>query len=49
MLLFQFRDIAEQWLTMNDWANFREWSQHPDVDAVIADLERDKSLTPGLN
>jgi pimeloyl-ACP methyl ester carboxylesterase len=49
MLLFQFRDIAEQWLTMDDWANFREWSQHPDADAVIADLERDASLTPGLN
>ena len=47
--LFQFRDIAEQWLTMNDWANFREWSQHPDADAVIADLERDASLTPGLD
>ena len=49
MLLFQFRDIAEQWLTMNDWANFREWSQHPDADAVIADLTRDQSLTPGLD
>jgi pimeloyl-ACP methyl ester carboxylesterase len=49
MLLFQFRDIAEQWLTMNDWANFREWSKYPDADAVIADLERDGSLTPGLN
>src|ERR1700759_2441609 len=23
MLLFQFRDIAEQWLTANEWANFR--------------------------
>jgi hypothetical protein len=49
MLLFQFRDIAEQWLTMNDWASFREWSQHPDSDAVISDLQRDKSLTPGLD
>jgi pimeloyl-ACP methyl ester carboxylesterase len=49
MLLFQFRDVAEQWLTMNDWANFREWSKHPDSDGVIADLERDKSLTPGLD
>src|SRR3954452_11261517 len=49
MLLFQFRDIAEQWLTMDDWANFREWSQHPDADAVIADLTRDGSLTPGLD
>jgi len=49
MLLFQFRDIAETWLTMNDWANFRAWSSHPDVDAVIADLQRDQSLTPGLD
>src|SRR5262245_1615185 len=49
MLLFQFLDIAEQWLTMDGWANFREWSHHPDADAVIADLERDASLTPGLN
>ena len=49
MLLFQFRDIAETWLSMNDWANFRAWSSHPDVDAVIADLERDRSLTPGLD
>jgi len=49
MLLFQFRDIAEQWLTMDGWANFREWSQHPDADGVIADLERDGSLTSGLN
>ena len=48
MLLFQFRDIAEQWLTMDGWTNFREWSHHPDADAVIADLERDGSLTPGL-
>jgi pimeloyl-ACP methyl ester carboxylesterase len=49
MLLFQFRDIAEQWLSQNDWANFREWMHHPDADAVIGDLERDGSLTPGLN
>jgi pimeloyl-ACP methyl ester carboxylesterase len=49
MLLFQFRGIAEQWLTDNGWANFREWSHHPDADGVIAELERDRSLTPGLN
>jgi pimeloyl-ACP methyl ester carboxylesterase len=49
MLLFQFRDIAEQWLTADGWANFREWSRHPDADAVIADLEATGSLTPGLN
>jgi pimeloyl-ACP methyl ester carboxylesterase len=49
MLLFQFEGIAERWLTNNDWANFREWGSHPDTDAVIADLERNGSLTPGLN
>lgn len=49
MLLFQFEGIAERWLSDNDWANFREWSRHPDVDAVIADLDANGSLTPGLN
>jgi pimeloyl-ACP methyl ester carboxylesterase len=49
MLLFQFPGIAEQWLTMDGWANTREWMHHPDHDAVVAALERDGSLTPGLN
>lgn len=49
MLLFQFHPQAEQWLSMDNWANFREWAKHPDVEAVITDLERDGSLTPGLN
>src|SRR5438034_3302556 len=49
MLLFQFPGIAERWLTENDWANFRNWAHHPDTDQVIADLEADGSLTPGLN
>lgn len=49
MLLFQFEGIAEQWLSGNDWANFREWARHPDADAVIAELEKNASLTPGLN
>ncbi len=49
MLLFQFQGIAEQWLSGGDWANFRAWARHPDADAVIADLEADGSLTPGLN
>jgi pimeloyl-ACP methyl ester carboxylesterase len=48
MLLFQFRDIAEAWLSDDGWRNFREWSRHPDGDEVIADLERTGSLTPGL-
>ena len=49
MLLFQFRDIAEQWLSNDGWANFRQWGRHPDADGVIAELERTGSLTPGLN
>jgi pimeloyl-ACP methyl ester carboxylesterase len=49
MLLFQFPGIAEQWLADNDWANLRAWARHPDTDAVIAELETNGSLTPGLN
>jgi pimeloyl-ACP methyl ester carboxylesterase len=49
MLLFQFEGIAETWLSKDNWANLRSWGQHPDVDAVIAELERSGSLTPALN
>ena len=49
MLLFQFRGVAETFLTANDWIGFRRWSGHPDADAVVAQLEADQSLTPALN
>ncbi|MBA3303426.1 MAG: alpha/beta hydrolase, partial [Acidimicrobiia bacterium] len=49
MLLFQFEGVAERWLSDDGWANLRQWSQHPDVDGVIAELERDRSLTPALS
>jgi pimeloyl-ACP methyl ester carboxylesterase len=49
MLLFLFEGIAERWLSDDDWARFRTWAGHPDVDAVIAELEDNASLTPGLN
>jgi pimeloyl-ACP methyl ester carboxylesterase len=49
MLLFQFEGIAEQWLSEDGWARFRDWGGHPDADAVIAELEANQSLTPGLN
>ena len=49
MLLFQFPEIAEEWLSSDDWANFRAWIRHPDADACIAELHRNGSLTPGLN
>lgn len=49
MLLFQFQGIAEQWLSKDEWANFRAWAPHPDADAVIAELEATEALTPALN
>lgn len=49
MLLFQFHEIAERWLSEDDWANFRAWMAHPDADGVIADLEATGSLTTGLH
>src|SRR5579872_3423017 len=49
MLLFQFEGVAEQWLSDNDWANLRQWGRHPDSDDVIAELEKNGSLTPALN
>ena len=49
MLLFQFPGVAEEWLSANQWTNFRTLFRHPDEDGVIADLEANSSLTPGLN
>ncbi len=49
VLLFQVADVAEQWLSGDDWDNFRAWCRHPDADAAIAELEANGSLTPGLN
>jgi pimeloyl-ACP methyl ester carboxylesterase len=49
MLLFQFAGTAEEWLSADDWANLRAWSGHPDAQATIAELEENRSLTPGLS
>jgi pimeloyl-ACP methyl ester carboxylesterase len=49
MLLFQFPGVAERWLSDDNWANLRQWGRHPDIDQVIAELEANGSLTPGLN
>jgi pimeloyl-ACP methyl ester carboxylesterase len=49
MLLFQFEGVAEEWLSADDFANFRAWSQHPDPDAAVADLARPGALTASLN
>src|SRR5262245_18008160 len=48
MLLFQFRDIAEQWLAADDFRHLREWSGHPDVDEVVARLSDPAALTASL-
>ena len=48
MLLFQFEGVAEQWLSADDFANLREWSGHPDVDAVVARLAEPGALTAAL-
>jgi len=49
MLLFQFEDIAEQWLSADDFANMRQWAHHPDMDQVAIDLARPGALTAALN
>lgn len=50
MLLFQFSDIAEQWLSNDDWKNFREMlGRPPDIDEKIAALSEPGALTASLN
>jgi len=49
MLLFQFKDVAERWLSANDWENFRTWAHHPDAAEVVTVLEETGALTPALN
>lgn len=49
MQLFAQVGVAEDLLTRDNWALLRGMSAHPDINAVIEDLERDGSLTPGLN
>jgi pimeloyl-ACP methyl ester carboxylesterase len=48
MLLFQFAGVAEQWLSADEFANFRAWSGHPDAPAVIARLGAPGALTAAL-
>jgi pimeloyl-ACP methyl ester carboxylesterase len=48
-LLFQFEGVAEQWLSMDNWANFRGLFRHPDADAVAAAMEQPGAMTAALN
>jgi pimeloyl-ACP methyl ester carboxylesterase len=50
MLLFQFEGVAEELLSRDDWALFREWLRGDgDVERYVADLGRPGALTAGLN
>jgi pimeloyl-ACP methyl ester carboxylesterase len=49
MLLFQFRGVAEQWLSLDNFRNLRQWSRHPDIDEVVERLADPEALTAGLN
>jgi len=49
MLLFQFPGIAEQWISRDDFRNFRDWlARHPDPDEVIGRMRDPHALTSGL-
>jgi pimeloyl-ACP methyl ester carboxylesterase len=48
MLMFQFAGVAEQWLSADDFANYRALFAHPDADATAADLARPGALTASL-
>ncbi len=49
MLAFQHEDLAEAWMSADDWAGFRSMvGDHPEVDAWIADLSRPGRLTASL-
>jgi pimeloyl-ACP methyl ester carboxylesterase len=49
MLLFQFADIAERWLSADDFRNLREWSAHPDIEPVVERLADPAALTSSLS
>jgi pimeloyl-ACP methyl ester carboxylesterase len=50
MLLFQFPDVAERWLSSDDWRWLREWSGFQDeADHWIEQLSRPGALTAALN
>jgi pimeloyl-ACP methyl ester carboxylesterase len=48
MLLFQFAGVAEQWLSNDGFANFRQWTGHPDADEVVRRLSDPAALRASL-
>ncbi|WP_351222217.1 alpha/beta fold hydrolase [Streptomyces sp. NPDC002133] len=50
MLLFQLPGIAEEWLSRDDFAQFREMlAEHPDADAIVDRLRAPGALTAALS
>lgn len=49
MLLFQLPGIAERWLSADGFRNLREWSRHPDIEAVVERLADPETLAASLN
>ncbi|MBV8032103.1 MAG: alpha/beta hydrolase [Betaproteobacteria bacterium] len=50
MLLFQFRDVAEDIITRENWKFLREFARHhPETEKWIADLSRPGALAAALN
>jgi pimeloyl-ACP methyl ester carboxylesterase len=47
-LLFQFREVAERWLSDNDFQHLREWAGHPDIEPVVRRLSDPAALTASL-
>jgi pimeloyl-ACP methyl ester carboxylesterase len=47
-LLFWHEGLGERFLRRNDYQAMREWLGHPNVDAVIAELERDGQMSAHL-
>lgn len=48
MLLFHFEGLGEAFLRQNDHEAMRRWLNHPRVDEVIAELERDGQMEAHL-
>ncbi|MFZ0768450.1 MAG: alpha/beta fold hydrolase, partial [Acidimicrobiales bacterium] len=48
MLLFSYEGVGEAFLRKNDYQAMRRWTEHPRVEAVITELERDGQMEAHL-
>lgn len=50
MWAFQVEGVAEDWITRDDWAEFRRFvDDHPEAEQWITELSREGALTASLN